>query len=296
MARKIAVVTGATGGIGKEIARGLARQGLTVVIGARTAARGEAARADIAATTGNADVHVLPLDVADPASVRDFAHEVEARFPRVDVLVNNAGAWFTDRRETVRGHELTFATNVLGPYLLTKLLADRLAAAGDARVVNVVSAFSSNYDATDLGWIRRPYDGFKAYAQSKAALRMITWHFADLLRGKGVTANAVSPGFVRTDFNQNARGFMAALIGLSARLFATTPEKGAETPLWAATSAALAGVTGNMYEALKEKEPGFEDRAVIADLVQRCEAMASGAPQLSLEKLHQRAHATARTA
>jgi NAD(P)-dependent dehydrogenase (short-subunit alcohol dehydrogenase family) len=275
---KIAVVTGATGGIGKEIARGLAGLGATVVIGARSPERGRAARDEIAQASGNADVHVMKVDVAEAASLRAFAADVGKRFERIHVLVNNAGAWFTDRRLSPDGVELTFATNVLGPHLLTSLLLPRLRAAAPAgRIVNLVSAFAGNYDATDLPFQRRKFDGFKAYGQSKLALRMLTWGMATRLDGSGVTANAASPGFVRTDFNQHARGLMATMIGLSAKLFAVPAAKGADTPLWVAAAPELAGATGKYFEGRKEKDGKYRDAAAIADLERRCDEMIGAA-------------------
>ena len=277
MTHRVAVVTGATAGIGKEIARGLARAGAKVVIGARTPEKGEAARAEIAAETANGGlVSVVPLDVADQASVRAFAEVLVARHAAIDVLINNAGAWFTDRRLSPDGYELTFATNVLGPQLLTGLLLDHLRAAGQARVVNIVSSITGHYDAEDLQFTRRPYDGFKAYAQSKQALTMLTWGLATRLAGSGVTANTAAPGFVRTEFNRNARGLRAAMIGFSSRLFAVSPAKGADTPLWVATAAELAEVTGASFAGRKEEPGKYREPGPIADLEERCRQMATG--------------------
>jgi NAD(P)-dependent dehydrogenase (short-subunit alcohol dehydrogenase family) len=271
MSGKVAIVTGATGGIGKEIARGLARLGARVVIGARNADRGNSAWDEITRDTGNVDVSVLPLDVASLASIRAFSHAFEEKFDRLDVLVNNAGAWFTDRKLSADGYELTLATNVLGPHLLTRLLLPRLRTSSPSRIVNIVSGFAGNYDATDLMFERRKFDGFKAYNQSKQALRMLTWGLATQLEGSGVTANAAAPGFVRTEFNRHAHGFIAAMIGLSARLFAVTPEKGADTPLWVASAPELSGATGKYYETRQEKDGKFRDAAAIADLERRCD-------------------------
>lgn len=277
MSGKVAIVTGATGGIGKEIARGLARLGATVVIGARNAERGNTAWDDITKDSGNANVSVLPLDVASLASIRAFAGAFGEKFDRLDVLVNNAGAWFTDRKLSADGYELTFATNVLGPHLLTKLLLPRLRASGPSRIVNIVSAMAANYDATDLMFERRKFDGFKAYGQSKQALRMLTWGLATQLEGSGVTANAAAPGFVRTEFNRNAHGFISVMIGLSARLFAVTPEKGADTPIWVASAPELSGSTGKYYDVRQEKDGKFRDAVAIADLERRCDEYVSTA-------------------
>jgi NAD(P)-dependent dehydrogenase (short-subunit alcohol dehydrogenase family) len=273
LAGKTAVVTGATGGIGKEIARGLAKLGATVIIGARNAERGEAARAEIARDAGHENVHVLAVDVAEARSMRAFAAELERRFPRLDILVNNAGVWLTDRRTTADGHELTLGTNVIGPHLLTSLLLPRLKASAPARVVNIVSAFAGNYDVTDLQFSRRKFDGFKAYGQSKQALRMLTWGLATRLAGTGVTANAASPGFVKTDFNQNAHGFTATMIGLSSKLFAVSPAKGADTPIWVAAAAEVEGVTGKYFEARKEKDGKFREPEAIAELERKLDQL-----------------------
>jgi NAD(P)-dependent dehydrogenase (short-subunit alcohol dehydrogenase family) len=259
MSGKVAVVTGATGGIGKEIARGLVGLGATVVIGARDEARGAAAATELGVTAH-------PLDVADQASVRAFAGKVAAEHAAVHVLVNNAGAWFSDRRESPDGIELTFATNVLGPYLLTSALATPLRA-GHARVLNVVSSIASDYDAEDLEFTRRPYDGFKAYAASKQALRLLTWAQA---ADRDITANAVAPGFVRTDLNRHATGLRTAMINIAVRLMGSTPAKGADTPLWAATAPELDGVTGRYFDARTDKDAGPRDPEAVSDLERRC--------------------------
>jgi NAD(P)-dependent dehydrogenase (short-subunit alcohol dehydrogenase family) len=273
---KVAVVTGATTGIGKEIARGLAALGAHVVIGARTVARGAAARREIVAE-GKGDASVMQVDVSSLASVRAFAAELGSRHPRLHILVNNAGVWLTERQESVDGHELTLATNVLGPYLLTALLADRLHAAGRARVVNVVSSIAGNYDVEDLEWQRRKYDGFKVYGQSKQALRMLTWSFAGRLGGNGLTVNAAAPGFVKTEFNRNAKGFMAAMIGFSSKLFAVSPTEGADTPLWVAAAPELDGVTARYFDARKEKDGKFRDADALAALDRRCAELSGAA-------------------
>jgi NAD(P)-dependent dehydrogenase (short-subunit alcohol dehydrogenase family) len=258
-----ALVTGSTGGIGKEIARGLVRLGYDVILGVRDPVRGEQVRAELGAW------RVLPLDVSSVRSIRAAAEAFPAE--RLDVLVNNAGAWFSDRRTSADGVELTFATNVLGPYLLTRLLAPRMA--DGSRVVNVASGFASDYDPSDLEWVRRRYDGVKAYSATKLALRMITWGQA--ARMPGIAVNAAAPGFVQTGFNANASGWKATFIGLSARLFAVTPEKGADTPLWVATAPELAGKTARYFEGRRDLESGHRDPAAIADLERRCDELAS---------------------
>jgi NAD(P)-dependent dehydrogenase (short-subunit alcohol dehydrogenase family) len=264
-----AVVTGATTGIGKEIARGLVRLGAHVVIGARDPMRGEAARREL----GSDAVSVVQVDVAERASVNAFADAVNNRYAALDLLVNNAGAWFSDRRQTSDGRELTFATNVLGPYLLTTLLGPALRSRPHARVVNIVSSIAGNYDANDLQFSTRPYDGYAAYAQSKQALRMLTEEFAERFAGTGVTVNSAAPGFVRTEFNRNATGLRAAMINLSARFFAVSPVQGADTPLWACVAPELRDTTGGYFVGRQAKDGGFHDPAAREDLVRRCEEL-----------------------
>jgi NAD(P)-dependent dehydrogenase (short-subunit alcohol dehydrogenase family) len=279
---KVIVVTGATGGIGKEIARALFRRGATVVIGGRDPGRTRAVWMELENLPENRvrdgyQIHAFQIDVAHQASLHAFTAAVRDRFDAIDGLVNNAGAWFTDRRESRDGVELTLATNVLGPHKLSELLTPLLQAGararGEARVVNIVSGIAGNYDATDLQFTRRPYDGFRAYAQSKAALRMLTWGLAARLEGTGVTANAAAPGFVRTGFNRNARGLRAGMINFMARLMAASPEKGAATPVWVTTAPELAGVTGRYFDGQKAKDGGFADPAAIADLERRCQEL-----------------------
>lgn len=270
---KTAVITGATGGIGKEIARGLIREGMTVVIGVRSIAKGEALHAELAREWNGARIEVLPLDLASLASVRAFAAVVAERHPAIQLLVNNAGAWFNERRETVDGHELTLATNVLGPYLLGRLLSPRLLAGQPARVINIVSSAAGSFDVDDLDWTRRAYDGFKAYSQSKQALMMLTWTLAQRLAGSGVVVNAVSPGFVKTAFLNEARGFVPVLLRLISPLAAVTPEKGAATPLWVALAPELARVTGKYFESGKEKDGKFRDQHARDELDRVLDAM-----------------------
>lgn len=270
MSGKLVVVTGATSGIGKEIARGVAKLGGDVVVTARDSSRGAAVRKEIAADAEGRTITALTLDVADQASVRAFAAAFKENHDRLDALVNNAGGWYTDRRESPDGIELTFATNVLGPHLLTELLLDRLQAAPQGRVVNLISTITGSYDATDLQYTRRKYDGYKAYAQSKQALSMLTVGLARRMAPSTVTANVVEPGFVRTGLNRNARGMQAAMIKMFARMMAVTPAKGADGPLWVATAPELSGVTGKRFAGRTEKPVLFGDPGPIAELEQIC--------------------------
>ena len=261
-----AVVTGGTRGIGKEITRGLLRGGVTVVMGVRNAAQGEAVSRKLATEAGGGRIESLPLDLSSMASVRTFASTVSERYPTLQILINNAGAWFNDRSESVDGRELTLATNVLGPYLLTKLLLPQLRAGAPARILNMTSSTVGDYDPDDMEWKRRKYDSFKAYKQSKQIARMMTWKLAQRLEGSGVVVNTVGPGTVKTEFLNDASGFYARLMALAVNIIGVTPEKGAITPLWVALSPELAGVSGRFFEGKKAKDGGFHDQAALDQL------------------------------
>lgn len=260
-----AVVTGATGGIGKQITRGLLRQGAKVIIGVRNLDKAEALRAELTKDKTNGTIEILPLDVSNLKSVREFADTVTKNHPALQLLINNAGAWFNERAETPEGNELTLATNVIGPYLLTNLLLKPLTNGSPSRIINIVSSAMGSYDSKDLEWNKRKYSAFKAYTQSKQALSMLTWRLSQRLEATGVVANTVSPGVVKTDFLQNSTGFMASLLRLSL-IIAVTPEKGAETPLWVALAPELSKVSGKYFENHKQKPSKFREQAALIEL------------------------------
>ncbi len=250
MADKIGLITGATNGIGKAAALALARQRMTLVIVGRHPARTQAVLDEIHAVSGHNRSQMIVADLSVMAEVRRAAAEFQARFDRLDVLMNNVGAVFSSRQETADGYEMTFALNHLSYFLLTNLLLERLKASAPARIVNVSSGAhhgaTINFDDLHL---RQGYGmgGFKAYSQSKLANVLFTYELARRLAGSGVTANAMHPGFVATGFGRNNGGLMGATIGLLQR-FALTPEQGADTLVYLATSPEVEGVTGQYFE------------------------------------------------
>jgi len=250
--QKIAVVTGASSGIGLETARGLAREGFEVVIAVRDLAKGEAARAEIAGSVPGAVLHVLPLDLASHASIRGFASEVEARYSHLDVLVNNAALVPAARVLTQDGFETQFGVNHLGPFLLTMLLLPRLRASAAGRVVVVSSSVhrGAKLDFDDLQ-SERSYSQIRTYAQSKLMNMLFVRALARRLEGSGVTVNALHPGVVATAL---ARDFPAPFRWM-AKLFFASPAKGARTSIWLATSPEVAGVSGAYFESRRRVEP-----------------------------------------
>jgi retinol dehydrogenase 14 len=197
---KVAMVTGANAGMGKEISLGLARLGATLVMVSRNRQRGEAARSDVEQQTGNPGVELLVADLSSQQSIRKLVAELGAHHERLHVLVNNAGMSSPRRTETVDGLETVFATNHLGPFLLTNLLLPLLKASAPARIVTVSSGAQAmgKLDFDDLQ-SARSYGEIRAYNASKLANILFTYELARRVKGTGVTANAVEPGFVRTN-------------------------------------------------------------------------------------------------
>ncbi len=258
MQGKICMVTGATSGIGLVTAQALAQQGARVIVVGRDPERGAATVRRIVQGTGNPQVELLLADLSAQAQVRQLAGEFQRRFARLDVLVNNAGALFTKRRLSADSIEMTFALNHLGYFLLTNLLLDTLKGSAPARIVNVASDAhqGAEMNFADLQGERR-YSGWRAYCQSKLANIQFTYELARRLEGTGVTANAVHPGFVATRFGSNNRGLFGAFIRV-AKLGALSPERGAETLIYLATSPQVEGVTGRYFV---KKRPVESSRA-----------------------------------
>ncbi len=251
MQGKICLVTGATLGIGKETALGLARKGAHVVIVGRDEARTRETAAWIAKESSNPQVDFLVADLSSQAEVRRLAAAFADIYPRLDVLINNAGAIFMKRELTVDGVERTWALNHLAEFLLTHLLLDKLAASAPARIVNVSSdAHTAGAIAFDDLQGEKKYGGMRIYAQSKLANILFTYALARRLAGKGVTANCLHPGVVATGFGHNTPGFVNTLLSL-ARPFLLTAQQGAATSIYLASSPEVANVSGKYFVKCK---------------------------------------------
>ncbi len=260
MQGRTVVVTGGNSGIGLETAEALAGMGARVIVTARNADKGRAAVADIVLRLGgHAQVQLVVFDLADLTTVRRGSDEILEQAPRLDVLVNNAGVVLSERHVTVDGFEATFATNHLGPFLLTNLLLDRLRASAPARIVNVASTAHNTarkgIPFDDLQSKKR-YRGMRVYGESKLANILFTLELARRLAGTGVTANALHPGTVRTGYGADgdARGFLALGIKV-AKPFFLSPAKGARTSIYLASSPAVEGVTGEYFDKCKPAKP-----------------------------------------
>jgi retinol dehydrogenase 12 len=260
LAGKTVLVTGATTGIGLETAKGLAGMGARVLVHGRSAARGEAALAEIKRASPNANIEFIQADLASLASVRGMAEDVLARAPKLDVLINNAGAINESRTTTADGHEMTFGVNHLAGFYLTLLLLDRLKASAPARIVNVSSTAHRNgrmhFDDLNL---TKGYNIATAYGQSKLANILFTRALAKRLAGSGVTANALHPGVVRTGFGYNNSGWFRTLIGVIGA-FAISAKDGAKTSIYVASAPELANVSGEYFDKCKPDTPSSAAR------------------------------------
>ncbi len=249
MQGKICMVTGANSGIGKATALALAQMGATVVMVCRDRARGEEAKREITTKSRNNAVDLLQADLSSQQSIRKLVENFQHHYTHLHVLINNAGATFPGRRrETVDGLEMTFAVNYLAPFLLTNLLLDTLKASAPARIVNVSSAAhtSGSIQMDDLQ-AEKLYRPMRTYPQSKLAVVLFTYELARRLQGSGVTANCLHPGFVATHFGQRDAGPAFRLLVKVIGSFGTSPEKGAKTSIYLASSPDVEGVTGTYF-------------------------------------------------
>jgi NAD(P)-dependent dehydrogenase (short-subunit alcohol dehydrogenase family) len=254
---KLCMVTGATSGIGKAAATELARMGATLVLVARDAGRAERAVKEIADASGNRDLEVMLADLSSQDQVRRLARDFLATGKPLHVLLNNAGVLMFRREETVDGIETTFAVNHLAYFLLTNLLLEHLTASAPARIVNVASdAHVYARGRLDFGDVEshRRYRPMQVYGRSKLANILFTRELARRLEGTGVTANALHPGFVGSNFARN-NGLLASVGMLLARPFARSPQKGAETAVYLCSSPEVEGVSGEYFFDEKQRWP-----------------------------------------
>jgi NAD(P)-dependent dehydrogenase (short-subunit alcohol dehydrogenase family) len=254
---KRVVITGATSGIGLAAARRLAELGAELTIVGRAAQRAQRAAASI-----SKPVDVLLADLSSQAEVRRLAETIEGRYPEVHVLINNAGAIYASRRQSADGVELTWAVNHLAPFLLTTLLLEKLEASAPARIITTASAahYRAQIPFDDLlGERSYALLGFGRYGQTKLANILFTRALAKRLEGSGVTANCFHPGFVGTGFNHN-NGWLMGLAMSLGRLFARSPERGADTLVWLADSAAVSAISGAYFMDRREVRPSHNAR------------------------------------
>jgi len=272
MRGKTVLITGTASGMGRIAARRLAELGARLILVDRDIPNGQSGYEEIRRETGNQAVEFIACDVTDFSQVRHLCADVNARYEKLDVLINNAGITESVRRESVNGFEMTMATNFLAPFLITQLLLDALKSAAPARVLNICSdahkmVKTLEFDDIEnrLGWDGVNHNkGFQAYARSKLALAAVSYRFAEELDGSGVDVYTVSPGyFIKTNVHRNMRGIWK----LGVKLFwpvLQSPHKAARTYVYLASEPALGGDTGKYWEHLahKDSSPASHDRAL----------------------------------
>jgi NAD(P)-dependent dehydrogenase (short-subunit alcohol dehydrogenase family) len=280
MKGKVVVITGGTSGIGWVAAERLAGMGARVVLVARDRARGETAVTRLRERAADIGHSVHHADLSRVAEMKRVAAEISQAEPRIDVLINNAGALFSSRRVTQDGLERTFALNHVAYFVLTHGLRERLEAAAPARVVNVASDahHGKRLDFRDLQ-SATAYRGFAAYGRSKLCNILFTRELARRWTGRGITVNSLHPGFVSTRFGDESGGLSSYAIRL-AKLFAISPERGADTIVYLASSDEVAGVTGGYFYKRRPATPSPEaqDAAAASQLWRETAHMAGLEP------------------
>ena len=258
MQGKTVVVTGGTSGIGEVAALTLARAGARIVLVARNAKRAETTLRRLRAQAPGLDHALHIADLSRLFEMKRVGADIATAEPRIDVLINNAGAMFDRLHETEDGFERTFATNHIAYFVLTEALRERLEASAPSRIVNTASDAhrGAKLDWSDLQSKKR-YSGFQAYCRSKLYNILFTRELARRLEGTGVTANCLHPGFVATRFGDETGGLMRLGARIAKALFAISPEKGAETIVHLASSPEVAGVTGRYFAKSKPATPTF---------------------------------------
>ena len=275
---KRVIVTGPTSGFGKEIAVQLALSGADIVLACRDVQLGENTADEIARRTGAKNCVVMQIDTSNQKSIHEFSRQFCKRYSRLDVLINNAGINRSQRQMSADGIELTFATNVLGYFCLTRDLLDLLRTSAPARIVNVASSYASDLDLADLQFDHRVYEGRKAYAQSKACDRMLTWAFARRLDGSGVTANAMAPGLVvNTGLYRDTAPMIRLILRLVSLRFGRSVAQGADTAIWLASSPEVEGVNGKFFDQRQEVSCQFRNVEAEEKLWSICEGLTGSA-------------------
>ncbi len=258
--KKICLVTGANSGVGKEISIGLAESGAHVIMVCRDFNKGQAALEEIKKVSGSQTIDLLIADLSSQESIQILSKQIYATYPRLDVLINNAGAVLYKKTLSSEGIEMTLATNYLGPLRLTLALQRLLEKSVPSRIINISSDIHkwAKLDLADLQYERRKYQFMKAYAQSKLLLNIITFDLANKFKDRGITVNAVHPGAVKTALgSDNAHSNILKLIDKLIKFFFLTPQKAAKPILDLALSPKLHDVTGKYFVKGKAVQPSL---------------------------------------
>jgi NAD(P)-dependent dehydrogenase (short-subunit alcohol dehydrogenase family) len=252
---KVVMITGANSGIGKETAIELAKMGAIIVMVCRSRERGERALVEIKEKANSEKIELFIADLADQSSIRGMVERFKRKHDKLHVLINNAGVMLSKRTSSPEGYETTFATNHLGHFLLTNLVLDMLKVSAPARIVNVSSSVHKfaklNFDDIDS---EHKYRGYRTYANSKLFNILFSYDLARRLEGTGVTVNVLHPGVIRTNLGKNNNNKLIKLMSLIFRLFMKSPEKGARTTVYLASSPEVENISGEYFVNSKPKK------------------------------------------
>jgi len=272
---KTIIVTGANSGIGKQISENLAGMGAHLVMACRSRDRGQAAVDELQRKLPDAKLELMLVDQSKQASIAAFVEEFKSKHDRLDVLVNNAGIYPGTRELSEDGIEMSWATNVLGYFLITQGLREVLKGSAPSRVVFIASKMAGGLDMEDLQWERRRFGGIKAYKQTKQGNRMLGWVFAERYKDDGIDVNVVHPGGINTGIGRNQKGLWGMLVRVAFKTQKPV-SAGADTATWLAASAEAGGQTSGFWADRKLRPCEFRDMDQCRELWRRCEQMVAG--------------------
>jgi len=260
MREKVVMITGASSGIGLETASQIASLGSTVIMVSRNSPRGRAALLQVQKKAAHGKVYYLPADLSEPESIQELMKTFHRQFKRLDILINNAGAWFPQRSTNSLGWEMTLALNHMGPFLLTRELVPTLLKLEESLVINLSSAAHgmTDFSLENLNWEEGPYKGFKAYGLSKLFNILHARKLHEKLNSRGLSAQAVHPGFIKSGFGSTGQKSAGTIFfGILAALFAKSPAKGAATPFYLATSPETWQGSSRYWSNKREQKPSI---------------------------------------
>ena len=272
MKNKVIIITGANRGIGKAATKEIAKLGAKVYMACRSVDSANKVKDELISETKNKNIYVRELDLASVQSIKKFAESFQKEEAKLDVLINNAGIMSQTKKLNNKGAEMTFAVNVIGHHLLTKLLADSLKKASPSRIINVASDYAGGLDLDDINFDKRSYDLTAAYKQSKQANRMLTREWAKHLGKDNISVYSLTPGFVpKTDLFREQKTGNKIILNTFGLVGGRTVERGADTIVWLASSDKIPGSNDGFFKDRKEQKCGFTNPEAEKRLWDICE-------------------------